>query len=289
MTELSRLERPLRNILWELRLYVPDLVIVGGWVPHLYRVYGGFQAWTSEVPFTSELDVLVRTRLPRVGDETIPEILTHAGFEPVGGDRAAAAWAKGAGAGEKVEFLIAHTGTARQRGQVVPVSDQEGLGAISLDGLDLLRRHTSVLRVPLGRHEGALRDAEVNVPRLGIYAVNKAVTFPQRSPFAGEVVNPKRAKDLLYLRDLMAAGEEVLTRIEDDIRHIARSDASAAEDTRTACNNMGLALNGTLQRTLPDVAEAVSVRFGVSQEEALSDVRGHLTDFWQVLRDVLDG
>lgn len=65
----------------------------------------------------------------------------------------------------------------------------------------------------------------MNVPRLGIYAVNKAVTFPYRTPRAGETVNPKRAKDLLYLRDLMAAGEEVISRIEDDVREIARLDA----------------------------------------------------------------
>jgi hypothetical protein len=202
MDELPRLERALRRMLWELRRYLPDLVIIGGWVPHLYRAYGGFQTWTLEIPFTTELDLLVRSPLARVGDESIPEILRDAGFEPIGEDRAAAAWAKDPEAGEKVEFLIAHTGTARQRGRVVPVRDHEGLGAISLVGLDLLRQHASILRVPLGLHEGAIYEADVNVPRLGAYAVNKAVTFPYRIARMGETVNPKRAKDLLYLRDL---------------------------------------------------------------------------------------
>jgi hypothetical protein len=91
MTDPPRLERALRHILWELRLYLPDLVIIGGWVPHLYRAYGGFQTWTLEVPFTSEVDLLVHPPLPRAGDETIPEILREAAFEPVGGDRMAAA------------------------------------------------------------------------------------------------------------------------------------------------------------------------------------------------------
>lgn len=288
MTEPSQLERALRHILWELRAYLPELVIVGGWVPHLYRKYGGFRTWTLEIPYTSEVDVLVRPPLTRVGKETIPEILTDAGFEPQGGNRVAAVWAKEPEAGEKVEFLIAHSGTARQRGQVIPISEQEGLGAIALVGLDLLRRNTTVLNVPLGRFEGAIQEAEVNVPRLGAYAVNKAITFPYRTPRAGERVNPKRAKDLLYLRDLMAAGEEVISRIENDLRDIVRSDASAEHGLRTARNNLGLVMNGALQSALPDVAEAVSVRFGMSAEAALSDVRGHLTDFWTILRDVLN-
>lgn len=36
------LEQTLRNVLHELRLYRPDLILIGGWVPYLYRHYGGF-------------------------------------------------------------------------------------------------------------------------------------------------------------------------------------------------------------------------------------------------------
>jgi hypothetical protein len=197
--------------------------------------------------------------------------------------------AKDPEAGEKVEFLVAHTGTARRAGQVVPVPDQQGLGAISLVGLDLLRRHTAVLREPLGKHEGAIQEAEVNVPRLGVFAINKAVTFLHRGARHGETRNPKRAKDVLYLRDLMAAGEEVVTRMEDDIREVARSNATATMDIRNARNNLGLLLGKTHQRILPEVAEAVSVRFGIGSEEALADVQGHLTDFLLILRGVVSG
>jgi hypothetical protein len=223
-----------------------------------------------------------------MGNESIPEILRKAGFEPIGSDRAAAAWAKDPEAGEKVEFLIAHRGTARQRGRVVPVPDQEGLGAISLDGLDLLRRHTQVLHVTLGKYNGAVHRAAVNLPRLGAFAVNKAATFPRRTARVGEAVNPKRSKDLLYLRDLMSAGEHVVSRIETDIREIARSDGSAITAIRTAGSNVRLALHGTLQRILPEVADAVAVRSGTSPESALADVRGHLTDFVEIIEDVLD-
>lgn len=38
----SRYERALRRILFELRPYRDEIVVIGGWVPYLYRRYGGF-------------------------------------------------------------------------------------------------------------------------------------------------------------------------------------------------------------------------------------------------------
>jgi hypothetical protein len=34
------LERAFTRVLWLLREYLPDLVIIGGWVPYLYRRWG---------------------------------------------------------------------------------------------------------------------------------------------------------------------------------------------------------------------------------------------------------
>lgn len=288
MTDLPRFERALHQILWELREYLPDLVIIGGWVPHLYRKYGGFRTWTLEMPFTTEVDLLVRPPLPLSGAETIPEILKRSGFEPRSRGRSVAVWTREVEAGEKVEFLTTHTGTAQQRGQIVPVANQEGLGAVALVGLDILHRHRTSLTVPLGTFEGAIRLAKVSLPRLGAFAINKAITFPYRTPRAAETANPKRGKDLLYLRDLMAAGEEVITYIEDDLRKIARSDPSAERAIRKAHSNIGLALDGALQGALAEVTEAVSVGFGLGAEAALADVRGHLGDFRMILRDALN-
>jgi hypothetical protein len=53
MPEIERLERGLRSVLWELRDYLPDLVLIGGWVPHLHRRYGGFPEWRGELSLTS--------------------------------------------------------------------------------------------------------------------------------------------------------------------------------------------------------------------------------------------
>jgi hypothetical protein len=59
MTEQADLEQMLRSILGELRPYQSDIVLIGGWVPYLYRHYGGFKPWRVPATLTFELDLLV--------------------------------------------------------------------------------------------------------------------------------------------------------------------------------------------------------------------------------------
>ncbi len=47
------------------------------------------------------------------------------------------------------------------------------------------------------------------MPTLGAHVVNKSATFNKRSAVTDRGSNPKRAKDLLYLRDVMADGDDV--------------------------------------------------------------------------------
>jgi hypothetical protein len=76
------LERALQRILWELRPYLADIVIIGGWAPYLHRRYGSDASiWRSGLSLTADVDVLVTHDLSVNGRMPLAEILDAAGFK----------------------------------------------------------------------------------------------------------------------------------------------------------------------------------------------------------------
>jgi hypothetical protein len=142
-------------VLWELRPYLDDVVVIGGWVPYLYRQYGGFATWAGRTSLTTEVDVLVSRPLAPGDRASIPEILRDSGYRPSSDGGGSAVWLGDVQAGEMIEFLVPHTGTARQMGDTVPVGAQNGLRAISLPGLGLMQRCRRQLPLPVDTNEGA--------------------------------------------------------------------------------------------------------------------------------------
>lgn len=280
------LESRLRTILEDLEAYRSDMVLIGGWVPYLYRHYGGFASWSGEDTLTFELDVLVDRPLPAQGRPGLADVLRDAGFQPADEDsRAAAVWVRDAGLGEQVEFITAHRGMAHGQGRVVPLTEQPGVGAIPLVDLDVIRNHTRVLLLP---PRPGMRLVEVQVPTLGAYVVNKALTFIRRRPRTDEVANPKLAKDLLYLRDLAAAGEDVAAAIREDAEIIARSPGGA-DQLRTAATNLRFAAEEHLRHHLATTAMMVVERrpeHSVHLEEART--RAFLLDMRELLMEAAD-
>ncbi|HET6763556.1 MAG TPA: hypothetical protein VFH27_07780, partial [Longimicrobiaceae bacterium] len=61
----SRFEPAFHGIVSELRPYLDDVVIIGGWVPYLYKRYGGLTSWQANTSLTAEVDVLVDRRMPK--------------------------------------------------------------------------------------------------------------------------------------------------------------------------------------------------------------------------------
>lgn len=179
-----------------------------------------------------------------------------------------------------VEFLVPHTGTARQQGDTVPIAAQGGLRAISLPGLELMRRYRRPVPIPIATDAGeAVLD--VSVPWLGAYVVNKANTFCRRSAHAGG--GSKRPKDLLYLRDVAAAGGEVLAQVERDLRRMAR-DRRAATEIHNAANHLRLAVNGSHQSEVREAVAALGEREATpSEAAALAEFRGRLADLLDLL------
>lgn len=283
------LEHALGRVLWELRPYLAEVVVIGGWVPYLYRRYGPFPSWRAGdglLSLTAEADVLLTRDLPPAGRQPVADLLRGAGFQPVTTTGLAAVWANDPARGEKIEFMVPHAGTLRDVGRVVPIGAQREVGAVALDRLDVLQRHTRTLGVPAVAPDGARRLAAVRVPRLGAYVLNKAATFLYRQPVAGGGGNPKQAKDLLYLRDLMYGGAEVVDVVERDLAEILAADSSAQHIIDLAANNLDGAVrpsSSAVTRLQAVAAMLVEREPAWQYDAAVANVAGHLTD----LRDIL--
>lgn len=197
----SHLEPALHRILQALDAYLPDLLIIGGWVPYLYKWYGTNVPWQSTLSFTSEVDVLAPNRLTRNERPSLREILDAAHFRPAQSPEMSAVWEGNVERGEKIEFFVVRTGPLSKADAPTPIADQQMIGAIPLDTLDLLQRNAAVLAVPTTLPNGDVRTVQVRVPQLGAYALNKCQTFNRRLSSATTEGAQKRVKDLLYLRD----------------------------------------------------------------------------------------
>ncbi len=273
---LAQFEQALRRVLWELREYLADVVIIGGWVPYLHKRYGGFKEWRSKVSRTAEIDVLVHTRVIAGARPTLRELLVDAGFKPDADLGEAAVWRRDDASGEVLEFLVPHTGTARQLGRVTPLREHTGVGAISLSDLEVLQEHTQDLRIPVSLPARQVEHLPVRVPRLGAFLVNKAATFHKRQ-HTGAAPHSKRVKDLLYIRDLTAAGPEVVTRITHDLKEIRQSSAGRMQ-ADYAANHVRLLLESSDQVVLEEAATMLAERDGLDIEQATADMRGFLAD-----------
>lgn len=117
----EQFEQGLRRILWELREYLSDIIVIGGWVPYLYRRYGGFEQWQSSLSRTGEVDILLASTLDTLGRKSLATILTEAGFKPESeGDRSAV-WTGDVRQGEGIELFVPHVGVAGQIGSQRPI------------------------------------------------------------------------------------------------------------------------------------------------------------------------
>lgn len=282
----SQFDSALRRILWELRDYLPDVVVVGGSVPRLYQVYGGFPEWTGRISLTGEVDVLVGPETAAQARPTLRDLLQRAGFEPIDGTYGAA-WQQDLEAGEKIEFLTPNTGPQGWEGSLRPVPGQPEVAAVALDDLRLLARHTACLNVPILVGDMAEQTLVVRVPTLGAYVVNKGVTFiKRRQHLDGGIVvpNPKRGKDLLYIHDVLSGGDAVIDRVAADARTMRSNDPTAEMMIRKAASQISLALK---ERSEPVVTcEAMlAEREGYGPTEARARLEGYLGDLIEILKE----
>jgi hypothetical protein len=282
-------EYELRRLLQELTPYAADIMLIGGWVPTLYARYGPAGAWKTRPSRTQELDVAIpHTGILAAERPLLVHVLKAAGLTPSEESSTAsdgsAVWTGATETGAMIEFLMPHQGPLRGNAPTA-VKGQPGLMAVPLIGLDLLwraPRWIEISNTPLLR---------VQVPALGMYLLNKAVTFPYRQPRRGELVNPKQGKDLVYLHDCAMAGEAVVRSIMADITMGCSSDADLPNGSPTVgqaidktISNLELALSGNFQRGWEQAVEQLSERERMEKVTADATLRGALTDLCDILQ-----
>lgn len=274
MSNRGELETALWTILDALRGYLDELLLIGGWVPYLHLTYGRAAEESARTSLTAEADLVVPGRLPPGDRPPVAEILTGAGYHRL--PTAAAVWEKAPEQGERIEFFQPHRGPAAHLSRSRPVEEQLGLQALSLDHLWVLETFTDFVPVPAPDDSG--RPAPVRIPLLGAFVLNKSNTFSLRGGGDGPA---KSAKDILYLRDVMAAGNRARTTLAADVEAMLGSGES--KKVRDYLRRGAFQLRNVAPPLHVSSGEILSERDGVEPAAAHADVEGYLTDLIELL------
>ena len=274
-------EQALRRILWLLRPYLPHFIVIDGWVPHLYRYYGDFAEWRSQLSGTAEVDVLLADTKELANKAPLAELLRNAGFQSTN-ESCGAIWTNDPATGEKVEFFVPHVGIGMRAGTTQAIVGQVGLSAISLTDLELLAAHVHHIRIPFVVAGTSPVDVVVRVPSLGAYLVAKSATFFRRSGASPSDSASRRGKDVMYIRDVMAAGVHVTQQVERDLSELRALGTYAVGRLRYAASQLEL-LNDA-STVLDDASRELAERDGMTLHAARLDVRGHAQDLLDLLR-----
>lgn len=267
------LDSVLLPVLWELREHLSHLVLIGGWVPQLHRRFSGEAGWSMAPIATLELDILLTEAVPGGARRTLAVTLLEAGFRPMGRGRAPAVWERDTALGERIEFFLDHVGPGRGVGKVRMSQAGEGVAGMSLDGLAFLSENSVELRVPGPPYVESGELLGVRVPTLPAFLVHKGTIFFRRRE------RDRRAKDLLYIVEMMAQEASLVKRIESGIKELCQASAAGASVARTARNNVFVLLSQPDEGFLSEVSGALQVRHGWSQDLAKARARGFLSDF----------
>lgn len=202
-TSNETVKKVLFTVLDELRDYLSDIVIVGGWVPQIY-------AWheeSSEIPVRSDdVDAAVAAKLPLRGDKGIAALLKEAGFEVETSDSGFALAAFGKKTKPTTRFLYRKGKLAVPIEFITPLfgSGEESVALIqgglivpALRFTDILLAHTETLSVQGETLDGKRARFKFKVPTLPAYILAKGLIFVRRSDI------DKKGKDLAYIHETL--------------------------------------------------------------------------------------
>jgi len=184
--------------------YLDQIVIVGGWVPFLYRTYGQMPSQNPLVR-TMDIDLAVPRTLPERGLLTVDDLLSEAGYKArLYGSESTIVKYELPGSAAEVEFVTAEIG----RSGKPTLQVQRGLSAQKLRHVEILLENTVTIQVSEVIDKKRVRLA-VKVPSPAAYVYQKGLTLRLR----GE----KAAKDLYYIFDFLDSSPEVCGSIVSGI------------------------------------------------------------------------
>jgi hypothetical protein len=154
---------------------------------------------------------------------------------------------------------------------------------MSLEGLAFLRENSVELRVPPPPGAGKAEALMVRVPTLPAFLAHKGAVFFRRWE------RHRKAKDLLYIVEIMAQGPAVVEPTERELARLCRASKPVSSVVRIARNNVAVLLSQPDAGLLALVAEALQVRYGWSQSLATARTRGFLSDFVEAIPEDCGG
>jgi len=177
--------------------YLQDVVLVGGWVPHLYRTI-----WPSESPVearrTFDLDAAVRGRLTMRSRLRLDVLLAAEGYTQIlGGPSELAAQIYQSPPNSDllpIEFLAPLTG----RRQQATIQIQKGVTAQALRYLNILLENTFEVRLSAEAVAGSVGALTVRIPIPGAYVFHRGLIHPRG-------ISRRRGKDLYYIFETWAS------------------------------------------------------------------------------------
>jgi hypothetical protein len=208
-SELLSLIRTLHT----LKPYLEEIVIVGGWVPFLYRKYGNIPARHPSVR-TTDIDIAVPRKVPDKGRPTIDNLLSKAGYTTQNfGLYGGAVKYELATPPTEIEFITPEIGKSGEPSIVV----QSGLRAQALRYVQILLKNTRQIEI-IDSISSVNVSSLIRVPSPAAFIFQKALTLPQR--------RFKAAKDLYYIFDLLDSTTEMQSQIPAEIRLVQAQYAS---------------------------------------------------------------
>ncbi|HZD60036.1 MAG TPA: GSU2403 family nucleotidyltransferase fold protein [Anaerolineae bacterium] len=190
--------RPAFNrLVYELRGYLPNIVVAGGWAPYLYHRYLFSQEGNEPIK-TEDIDIVVPERLQISGGKTIDAVLSALGFKPIPSSPDSPLMTAYEGEIDGIELQLEFLTHLRGSREDIAVLVQSGLSAQALRYTSILHENQTAVTINDFLIDGALVDLRVNVPTPAAFVYNKGLVFPRRNSVH------KRAKDLYYIFDILS-------------------------------------------------------------------------------------